>query len=219
MDWNEFNTLEQAKPYYNNLYDFVKTEYDKNTCFPPFDLILNAMGLTPYDKVKCVIIGQDPYHRRGQAMGLSFSVPENVTVPPSLKNIYQEIHDELGCYIPNHGNLTKWAKQGVLLLNSVLTVRENQAFSHANRGWEQYTDNAIMALNQKTTPVVYMLWGNAARAKKSLISNPEHLILESPHPSPFSAARGFFGNNHFKLCNDYLQSKNIEPIDWQIENI
>lgn len=219
MDWNQFNEQEKQKDYYNALYDFVQNEYNSTTCYPPFEKILNALSLTPYDNVKCVILGQDPYHEPNQAMGLSFSVEQGVTLPRSLQNIYKELNAELGYYIPNHGDLTKWAKQGVLLLNSILTVRAHQAASHSGHGWETYTDAILSSLNNKDTPIVFLLWGNFARSKKTLITNPKHLILEATHPSPFSASNGFFGCNHFKKCNDYLTKNNLTPIDWQIENI
>lgn len=219
MNWNDFNENEKTKPYYDSMYEFVKNEYDNHTCYPPFMKILNALNLTPYDDVKCVILGQDPYHEPNQAMGLSFSVAPGIAIPRSLQNIYKELNDELGCYTPNNGDLTKWAKQGVLLLNSVLTVRAHNAASHSGHGWENYTDNILIELNKKQTPVVFLLWGNFARSKKSLITNPNHLILETTHPSPFSAGNGFFGCNHFKLCNDFLVKNNMSPIDWQIENI
>lgn len=166
-----------------------------------------------------MILGQDPYHEPNQAMGLSFSVNDGVTIPRSLKNIYTELQNELGCYIPNNGNLTKWAKQGVLLLNSILTVRAHDAASHAGHGWETYTDNILSALNQRNEPIVFILWGRYARDKKCLITNRNHLILESPHPSPYSADKGFFGCGHFRRCNEFLESHGITPIDWQIENI
>lgn len=219
MNWNEFHEAERQKDYYNNLYDFVSLEYTNYACYPPFDKILDAMRLTPFENVKCVILGQDPYPGEGQAMGLSFSVPDGIPTPKSLQNIYKELQNELGCYIPNNGNLTYWAEQGVLLLNSVLSVRAGQAASHADQGWERYTDGMIHALNQKPGPIVYMLWGSYARSKKSLITNPEALILECPHPSPLSASRGFFGCGHFKKCNEYLISRNVTPIDWQIKNV
>lgn len=219
MTWEKLNATEQQKDYYDKLYDFVTNEYKNNTCYPPFEKILNALNLTPYENVKCVILGQDPYHEPNQAMGLSFSVEPGVTIPRSLQNIYKELHDELGCYIPNNGDLTKWAKQGVLLLNSVLTVRAHKAASHADHGWETYTDAILSELNKKDTPIVFLLWGNFARSKKTLITNPKHLILEATHPSPFSASSGFFGCNHFKKCNDYLTTNGLSPIDWQIENI
>ena len=219
MTWEKLNAAEQQKDYYDKLYDFVTNEYKNNTCYPPFEKILNALNLTPYENVKCVILGQDPYHEPNQAMGLSFSVEPGVTIPRSLQNIYKELHDELGCYIPNNGDLTKWAKQGVLLLNSVLTVRAHKAASHADHGWETYTDAILSELNKKDTPIVFLLWGNFARSKKTLITNPKHLILEATRPSPFSASSGFFGCNHFKKCNDYLTTNGLSPIDWQIENI
>lgn len=217
--WHDFNESEKSKPYYNDLYDFVSKEYSEHTCYPPFGQILNALSLTPFKDVKCVIIGQDPYPGTNQAMGLSFSVPPDVAIPRSLQNIYKELNAELGCYIPNNGDLTKWAEQGVLLLNSVLTVRAHETASHSEHGWETYTDNALIALNQKQTPIVYMLWGNFAKSKKSLIKNPSALILEASHPSPYSADRGFFGCDHFKRCNQYLELHDMTPIDWQIENI
>ena len=219
MNWNEINNNEKYKPYYNQLYAKVKKEYDEHTCYPPFDKILNALNLTPFDNVKCVILGQDPYHEPNQAMGLSFSVMPGVAIPKSLQNIYKEIHNELGCYIPNNGDLTYWAEQGVLMLNSVLTVRAHEAASHASFGWEQYTDAILSALNQKTTPVVFMLWGRFARNKKSLITNKQHMILETTHPSPFSANNGFMGCGHFKTCNEFLKDNGLKPIDWQIKNI
>ena len=219
MEWNQINDQEKSKPYYNNLYDFVKHEYDTTTCYPPFDKILNAFNLTPFENTKCVILGQDPYHGERQAMGLSFSVPTDVAIPRSLQNIYKEIHDEYGYPVPNNGDLTPWAKQGVLLLNSILTVRAHSPASHAACGWENYTDAMISSLNQKTTPVVFMLWGAKAKAKRELITNKQHLILQAPHPSPYSAGSGFFGCGHFKKCNEFLEAHGIEPINWQIENI
>ena len=219
MNWFDNNEQVKEKDYYNSLYEFVAKEYAEHTCYPPFDDILKALNLTPFDKVKCVIIGQDPYHNVGQAMGLSFSVPDNIAIPKSLENIYKELQNELGCYIPNNGNLTKWALQGVLLLNSVLTVRAHEPASHGGHGWETYTDNLLTALNAKNEPVVYMLWGNFAKSKKELITAKNALILEAAHPSPFSANRGFFGCNHFKTANEYLARFGVTPIDWQIENI
>ncbi len=219
MDWKTFNDNEQKKEYCKNLYSFVQNEYHEHTCYPPYSKILNALNLTPYDNVKCVILGQDPYHEPDQAMGLSFSVAPGVTIPRSLQNIYYELHTELGCYIPNNGDLTKWATQGVLLLNSVLTVRAHEAASHSGHGWEEYTDAILKELNEKQTPVVFMLWGNFARSKKTLITNPKHLILETTHPSPFSVNKGFAGCGHFKKCNEYLTNNELTPIDWQIENL
>ena len=216
MNWIEFNNIEKSKSYYNELYDFVIKEYQNNKCYPPFDKILNAQSLTPFDNVKCVILGQDPYHEPGQAMGLSFSVNKGIPIPRSLQNIYTEIQNEFGYDIPQHGDLTQWAMQGVLLLNSVLTVREHDAASHSGYSWEIYTDAILTELNKKTTPVVFMLWGNFARSKKHLIANPCHLVLETTHPSPFSALKGFIGCGHFAKCNDFLKQHDIQPIDWRI---
>lgn len=207
---------EFAKPYYKKLYDFVNEEYDTKQIFPPGEDIFNAFSFTPLEDVKVVILGQDPYHNEGQAHGLCFSVNKGVEIPPSLVNIYQEIHDDLGCDIPDHGNLTEWAKQGVLLLNTVLTVRAHQANSHRNMGWEQFTDAAIHILNDVDRPIVFMLWGRPAQEKESILNNSKHLVLKAPHPSPLSAYRGFFGCRHFSKCNDFLRANGIEPIDWQI---
>lgn len=218
MDWNTINAKEKEKPYFKNLYRFVKNAYKNNTCYPPYEKIFNAIKITPFEQVKCVILGQDPYHGPGQAMGLSFSVQKDVAIPRSLQNIYKELKDELNCYIPDNGDLTPWAKQGVLLLNSILSVQAHQAASHKNQGWEEYTDALLAALNQKTQPVVFMLWGAYAKSKKMLITNKKHLILESSHPSPYSASYGFFGCGHFKTCNDFLIENHIEPINWQIPN-
>lgn len=218
MNWNEFHNNESNKDYYHELYNFVKAEYDAHTCYPPFDSILKAINLTPYENVKCVILGQDPYHGPNQAMGLSFSVAKDVAIPRSLKNIYTEIQNEFGYEIPSHGDLTEWANQGVLLLNAVLTVRAHCPTSHSGKGWETYTDAILSELNKKDTPVVFMLWGNFARSKKTLITNPHHLILEATHPSPFSADKGFFGCNHFKKCNEFLTANSLTPIDWRISN-
>lgn len=216
MNWIEFNDNEKTKDYYSKLYDYVANEYETNTCYPPFDKILNALCLTPFDNVKCVILGQDPYHEPDQAMGLSFSVNKGVPVPRSLQNIYTELHNEFGYDIPSHGDLTQWARQGVLLLNSVLTVRAHNAASHSGHGWEIYTDSILTELNKKSTPVVFMLWGNFAKSKKPLITNPIHLVLETTHPSPFSADRGFMGCGHFLKCNEFLKKNGIDPINWQI---
>ena len=214
-DWTEFQAIEGAKPYYKKLYETVQEAYSKETCYPPMDKIMNAFSLTPFDKVKCVIIGQDPYHGPNQAMGLSFSVPKGVTIPPSLKNIYKEIQTEYGYPIPSHGDLTGWAEQGVLLLNAVLTVCAHQPAAHKNIGWEEYTSAAVSYLNQKETPVVFMLWGRFAKDRKPFITNPKHLVLEATHPSPYSAD-GFFGCDHFRKCNEFLEKNGIEPINWQI---
>ena len=218
-DWADKLKPEYGKDYYKKLFDFIGREYSSHTIYPPGDDIFNAFHLTPYKDVKVVIIGQDPYHETGQAHGLSFSVKPGVEIPPSLQNIYKELHDELGCYIPNNGYLEKWARQGVLLLNSVLTVRAHAAASHRGKGWENFTDAVIHEVNKKDAPVVFMLWGSFARSKSAMLDNPRHLILEAPHPSPLSAHRGFFGCGHFKRCNEFLQSKGSSPIDWQIENI
>lgn len=210
---------EFKKEYYAKLYEFVKTEYNTHKVFPPADDIFNAFHLTDYDKVKVVIIGQDPYHNDGQAHGLCFSVKPGVEAPPSLVNIYQELHDDLGCYIPNNGYLIKWAKQGVLMLNTVLTVRAHEANSHRGKGWEIFTDAAIKALNKQDNPMVFILWGKPAQMKKSMLNNPNHLILEAPHPSPLSSYRGFFGSKPFSKTNAFLVEHGLDPIDWQIENL
>ena len=215
-DWQQALKPEFAKPYYKKLYDFVNKEYSTKQIFPPGDDIFNAFSLTPLDKVKVVILGQDPYHNDGQAHGLCFSVNKGIDIPPSLVNIYQEIHDDLGCDIPDHGNLTEWAEQGVLLLNTVLTVRAHQANSHRNIGWEQFTDAAINILNSVDRPIVFMLWGRPAQEKEKILNNPKHLVLKAPHPSPLSAYRGFFGCRHFSKCNDFLTANGVDPIDWQI---
>lgn len=217
--WNEINEAEKQKPYFQKLQAFVDDEYKKGTCYPPYDKIFNAIMATPYEKVKCVILGQDPYHEPDQAMGLSFSVNKGVPIPRSLQNIYKELQNELGCYVPNNGDLTPWAEQGVLLLNAILSVRAHAAASHEGVGWETYTDTLLQALNEKKEPVVFMLWGNFARSKKVFLTGKQHLVLECPHPSPFSADRGFFGCGHFKKCNDFLVSNGLKPIDWQIKNI
>ena len=218
-DWLEPLSGEFKKPYYRKLYTTVKHEYETRKVFSAPDDIFNAFAFTPLSKVKVVILGQDPYHNDGQAHGLSFSVKPGVEVPPSLVNIYQELHDDLGCYIPNNGYLKKWADQGVLLLNTVLTVRAHQANSHQGRGWEQFTDAVIQAVNAQDRPIVYLLWGRPAQSKIPMLTNPKHLILTAPHPSPLSAYRGFFGCRHFSKANAFLEEHGIAPIDWQIENI
>lgn len=218
-DWQQPLMEEFRKPYYKELYNKVLEEYRTRQIFPAPDDIFNAFHLTPLHEVKVVIIGQDPYHNDGQAHGLCFSVKPGVDIPPSLVNIYQELHDDLGCYIPNNGYLVKWAKQGVLMLNTVLTVRAHQANSHRGIGWEQFTDAVIRAVNEQDRPIVFLLWGRPAQMKKSMLNNPKHLILEAPHPSPLSAYRGFFGCRHFSRTNAFLESHGLEPIDWQIENI
>ena len=210
---------EFSKDYYKKLFQTVGAEYKTHTIYPPADDIFNAFHFTPLEQVKVVILGQDPYHEPGQAHGLCFSVKPEVSIPPSLVNIYQELHEDLGCYIPNNGYLTKWAEQGVLLLNTVLTVQAHKANSHKDIGWEEFTDAAIRILNEQDRPIVYLLWGRNAQNKKWMLTNPKHLVLEAPHPSPFSASRGFFGCRHFSRTNEFLKEHGIEPVDWQIENI
>lgn len=205
---------EQEKPYYHELRHFLRKAYEDHTVYPPMDEIFQAFRLTPFASTKVVIVGQDPYHEEGQAMGLSFSVREGVGEPPSLRNIHQEIEAEGVLRGPWSSDLTRWATQGVLLLNSTLTVQAHLAASHAKEGWEEFTDNAIRSLGSDDKARVFMLWGGYARSKKVLITNPQHLILTSAHPSPLSAYRGFFGNGHFTACNDFLISKGESPIIW-----
>lgn len=213
--WRKHIGAEFEKPYFATLADFVRKEYASGTCYPPGSLIFNAFNLCPFDRVKVVIIGQDPYHEPRQAQGLSFSVAEGVPFPPSLLNIFKEIEQDLGKPIPPSGDLTRWARQGVLLLNATLTVRAHQAASHQRHGWEEFTDAAIRALNTDRQNLVFILWGGFARSKASLIDRSRHLILESVHPSPLSANRGgWFGNHHFSQCNAYLQAHGEEPIEW-----
>ena len=219
-DWLMSIHDEFKKPYYQKLYQFVREEYNSHVIYPPADDIFNALHLTPLSQVKVLVLGQDPYHNEYQAHGLSCSVlPEQTEIPPSLQNIYQELKEDLGCYIPNNGYLKKWAEQGVLLLNTVLTVRAHQANSHQGKGWEQFTDAIIKAVNEQDRPIVYMLWGKPAQSKISMLNNSKHLILKAPHPSPLSAYRGFFGCKHFSQANNFLKNNGVEPIDWQIENI
>lgn len=218
-DWAKYLKPEYGKPYYKELYLKINEEYRMHKIFPPAEDIFNAFHLTPLHNVKAVILGQDPYHNDGQAHGLCFSVKPPVNPPPSLVNIYQELHDDLGCYIPNNGYLTKWAEQGVLMLNTVLTVRAHQANSHRGIGWEEFTDAAIRILNEQDRPIVFILWGRPAQMKEKMLNNPNHLILKAPHPSPLSAYRGFFGSKPFSKTNQFLKEHGIEPIDWQIENI
>ena len=218
-DWLEAIQPEFSKPYYKELYSFVKDEYSKTIVYPPAEDIFNAFHFTPLKDVKVLLLGQDPYHNVNQAHGLSFSVLPVNDIPPSLQNIYKELHDDLGCYIPNNGYLKKWADQGVLLLNTVLTVRAHQANSHQGHGWEQFTDAVIEAVNAQDRPIVIFLWGSPAQKKAKMLTNPKHLVLKCPHPSPLSAYRGFFGCKHFSKANAFLKANGIEPIDWQIENI
>jgi len=212
--WQEKLSGEFKKPYYRELYGKVVAAYAEGEVYPPKKELFSAFAFTPFEKVKAVIIGQDPYHEPGQANGLCFSVKPGVKVPPSLVNIYKEMHDDLGCDIPENGDLTGWAKQGVLLLNTVLTVRAHAANSHRGIGWEEFTDAAIRALAAEDRPIVFILWGTPARRKKALLSNPKHFVIESPHPSPLSAYGGFFGSRPFSRANEYLKSCGIEPIDW-----
>lgn len=213
--WAERLGNEFAQPYFSQLTDFVRHEYATTTCYPPGRLIFNAFNLCPFDSVKVVIIGQDPYHEAGQAMGLSFSVPDGVAMPPSLQNIFKEIQGDLGIGVPQSGNLTRWAEQGVLLLNATLTVRAHQAGSHQRHGWERFTDAAISRLSEGRDHLVFILWGGYARFKASLIDRSRHLVLESVHPSPLSANRGgWFGNHHFSRCNEYLAGHGMDPINW-----
>lgn len=216
-DWAQPLSGEFKKPYYAKLYKTVLHEYQTRKIFPAPDDIFNAFHLTPLHDVKVVILGQDPYHNDGQAHGLCFSVKPDVEIPPSLVNIYKELHDDLGCPIPKHGCLEKWAKEGVLLLNTVLTVRAHQANSHKDIGWEEFTDAAIRILNEQDRPIVFILWGRPAQAKRAMLDNPKHLILTAPHPSPLSAYRGFFGSRPFSKTNTFLVEHGVEPIDWTIE--
>lgn len=218
-DWLTPLSVEFKKPYYRQLYEKIKEEYQTRPVFPAADDIFNAFAFTPLNQVKVVILGQDPYHNDGQAHGLCFSVKPDVDIPPSLVNIYQELHDDLGCDIPNNGYLVKWAKQGVMLLNTVLTVRAHAANSHRGIGWEEFTDAAIRILNEQDRPMVFILWGRPAQMKQSMLTNPRHLILQAPHPSPLSAYRGFFGSKPFSKTNAFLTEQGLAPIDWQIENV
>lgn len=218
-DWKEYLNTEFEKDYYLNLRQFLKNEYNSRVIYPNMYDLFNALHFTSYKDTKVVILGQDPYHGPKQAHGLSFSVNPGVKTPPSLVNIYKELHDDLGCYIPNNGYLKKWADQGVLLLNTVLTVRAHAANSHKNIGWEEFTNAAIRVLNEQDRPIVFILWGKPAQMKKSMLNNPNHLILEAPHPSPLSAYRGFFGSRPFSQTNKFLMSHGLDPIDWQIENV
>lgn len=218
-DWLEALKDEFKKDYYKQLFEKVNEEYRTRLIFPPANDIFNAFHLTPLKDVKVVILGQDPYHGNNQAHGLCFSVKPEVEIPPSLVNIYKELHDDLGCTIPDHGYLVKWAKQGVLMLNAVLTVRAHQANSHRGIGWEEFTDAAIRVLNTQDRPIVFILWGRPAQMKKAMLNNPKHLILEAPHPSPLSSYRGFFGSRPFSKTNQFLEANGVEPIDWQIDEL
>lgn len=212
--WKEKLEPEFEKPYFQDLIAFVKEEYQNHTVYPPGKLIFNAFNHCPFEQVKVVIIGQDPYHNPGQANGLAFSVADGVRLPPSLKNIYKEISQEFDKSMPSSGNLERWADQGVLLLNATLTVRAKQPSSHQKKGWEVFTDAVIQLVSEEKKEVIFMLWGTFAQKKGSIIDETRHLALKSAHPSPFAANRGFFGNNHFIKANEYLKSKGKEPIDW-----
>ena len=218
-NWNTVLKDEFDKDYYQKLRQFLLEEYKSKTIYPNAADIFNALHFTDYNDVKVVILGQDPYHGPNQAHGLSFSVKPGIQPPPSLRNIYKELHTDLGCSIPNNGYLKKWADQGVLLLNTVLTVRAGEANSHKNKGWEVFTDKIISKLNERKDPIVFILWGNNAISKKKLITNPQHYIIQSVHPSPLSATRGFFGSKPFSKTNEFLKSINKQEIDWQIDNI
>lgn len=217
--WDEILKEEFKKPYYLKLRQFLVEEYQTKTIYPHMNNIFNALKLTAYEEVKVVILGQDPYHGPNQAHGLSFSVQPGIKTPPSLLNMYKELKDDLGCFIPNNGYLIPWAKQGVLLLNTVLTVREGEANSHRNKGWETFTDEVIRKLNERQKPIVFLLWGNNAKEKIKYINNPNHYILTTVHPSPLSATRGFMGCKHFSKANEILKIVGETPIDWQIPNI
>lgn len=218
-DWQNVLAEEFEKPYYLELRQFLIQEYRTKQIFPPKHDIFNALHYTPLSNVKVLLLGQDPYHDLNQAHGLSFSVLPGQKIPPSLQNIFRELQDDIGCAIPNHGYLKKWADQGVLLLNTVLTVRAHQPNSHQGKGWENFTDAVIKALNAQDRPLVAFLWGKPAQSKKKLLTNSNHLILEAPHPSPLSAYRGFLGSKPFSKANRYLAEHGLEPIDWAIENI
>jgi uracil-DNA glycosylase len=217
--WKRIIDEEKGKDYFVKLKSFLLDEYSKNKVYPKKSEIFKCFELTDFKDVKVVVLGQDPYHQPFQAHGLCFSVNKGVKIPPSLVNIYKEINSDLGCKIASHGNLTKWATQGVLLLNTIMSVRDSSPMSHSNKGWEVFTDRVIKELNDDDTPKVFLLWGAPSRKKKTLITNPKHLILECAHPSPLSAYNGFFGCKHFSKTNEFLKRNNREPIDWQIEEI
>lgn len=218
-DWKQYLNEEFEKEYYLKLRQRLKIDYSTKQVYPPMYDIFNALHYTSYEDTKVIILGQDPYHQKGQAHGLSFSVNKGVAIPPSLRNIYKELNSDLGLYIPNNGYLKKWAEQGVLLLNTTLTVIDSQANSHKDIGWQIFTDKIIKVLNEKEIPVVFILWGNNAISKIPFITNKNHLILKSVHPSPLSASRGFFGSKPFSKANEFLKQNGLKEIDWQIENI
>ncbi len=215
-DWNPLLRAEFTKPYWQPLQDFVRLERETHTVYPPADEVFAAIHLTSYADTRVMILGQDPYHGAGQAHGLCFSVRRGVAVPPSLRNIHQELRDDVGVTIPNHGNLEHWAVQGVLLLNTTLTVRAGQAASHQGKGWEIFTDQVIRVVNDKVDPVVFILWGSHARKKKALIDVGRHAVIESAHPSPLSAHNGFFGSRPFSRTNEFLSSRSRQPVDWRL---
>lgn len=215
--WDEILKDEYQKDYFKNIAMFINKEYREKTIFPPKSNILRAFKLTDYDNVKVVILGQDPYHGINEANGLSFSVSKGVRLPPSLQNIYKELYNDLGITVSTNGDLEKWAREGVLLLNSVFTVEKDKPASHKNIGWEQFSDEVIKKVNEKNTPVVFILWGSFAKSKAKYITNPIHLVITSPHPSPFSAYSGFFGSKPFSRTNEFLRKNNIKEIDWKID--
>lgn len=217
--WDILLEEEFSKDYYKDLQGFLADEYENHIIHPSKDEIFSALSHTSYEDTRVVIFGQDPYHGENQAHGMAFSVKVGVDIPPSLRNMYKELKEELGCYVPNHGCLEKWAKQGVLLLNSALTVRDGEANSHKGKGWEKVTDKITTILNNRREPVIFILWGNDAKKKEELITAPQHIILSAAHPSPLSASRGFFGCGHFKKVNSILKAMNQPEIDWQIENV
>lgn len=216
MDFKTIINAEKTQPYYQELFDFVSQEYQTKTIFPPRNRVFHCFNFKDYDEIKVVILGQDPYHEKHQANGLAFSVARGVQIPPSLVNIYKEAHDDVGIDIPSHGDLSSWASQGVLLLNTVLTVQEHRAHSHKDKGWEIFTDHIIEIMNQREKPLVFILWGRAAIDKAKMIDQSRHCVITSPHPSPLSAYRGFFGSRPFSKTNQFLISQGIEPIDWRI---
>lgn len=215
-EWKNALSEELEKPYFKAMWEQISEEYKTREIFPPKDEVFNAFNYAPLSKVKCVIIGQDPYHNVGQAHGLCFSVKPGVAIPPSLANIYKELHEDVDFQIPDNGYLEKWAKQGILMLNTVLTVRAHEANSHKEMGWERFTDAVIKILNEQKRPIVYLLWGTPAQRKASKLDNTKHLLLKAPHPSPLSAYRGFFGCRHFSKTNEFLTENGLEPIDWSI---
>ncbi len=218
-DWYDWLQSEFREDYFRPLAAFVHEAYEKGNVYPPKQQVFAAFENTDFADIRVVILGQDPYHQKGQAHGMCFSVNPGVKIPPSLQNIFQEIHDELGCYIPNNGYLMPWAKQGVFLLNTVMTVEDSRPLAHANRGWETFTDRAILRISNREEPVVFLLWGRNARSKSSMIDRTKHLVLEAAHPSPLSAYSGFFGCGHFRKANEFLEAHGEKAVDWQIRNL